>query len=67
MFRIGVVQSTSSVDFFGIEIVGDCAIVAEFTAMVASGEVLLGMAWGVGESKLRDLSLTLIRRGWNKP
>jgi hypothetical protein len=49
MLRIGVVQSTSSVDFFGIEIVGDCAIIGEFTNNGGQGEVLR-LAFGVLES-----------------
>jgi hypothetical protein len=63
MLRIGVVQSTSSVDFFGIAIVGDCVIVVEFTG---DG----GGQWGSAaeglrgaESKLRDLTLIHIRSG----
>ncbi len=53
MLRIGVVQSTSSVDFFGIEIVGDCAIVDKFTNNGGRGGSAAAGLWGVGESKLQ--------------
>ena len=71
MLRIGVVQSTSSVDFFGIEIVGHCAIVVEFTSD-GSGQwgdaaAVLRRASGCVESKLHDLTLTYIRRGAELP
>lgn len=56
MLRIGVDQSTSSVDFFGIEIVGDCAIVVKFTS--DGGSQWLHAAVCV-ESKLYNLTLTL--------
>ena len=67
MLRIGVVQSTSSVDFFGIEIVGDCAIVVEFTS--DGGGQWRNAADGLGVRRVQAARLVLdpLRRGVEPP
>ena len=67
MVRIGDVQSTSSVDFFGIEIVGDCAIVVSPPATVVASGKCCGGPCGCVESKLPRFVLTHILRGEESP